>query len=74
MLLNIILLKKMLPKCDCLLLQETWLTENEFTRRFKNEFPNSEIVVASQMDLDSINSGRPYSFRARLMSGKTLCE
>ena len=53
-------IKEIFPKCDFLLLQETWLTENEFTRRFKNEFPNSEIVVSSQMDLDGIKAGRPY--------------
>ena len=52
--------KEMFPKCDFLLLQETWLTENEFIRKFKNEFPASECISASQMDLDGIKAGRPY--------------
>ena len=52
--------KEIFPKCDFLLLQETWLIENEFIRRFKNVFPNSECIAASQMDLDGIKAGRPY--------------
>ena len=52
--------KEIFPKCDFLLLQETWLTENEFIRRFKNEFSDSECISASQMDLDGIKPGRPY--------------
>ena len=52
--------KEMFPICDFLLLQETWLTENEFIRKFKNEFPASECISASQMDLDGIKAGRPY--------------
>ena len=52
--------KEMFPKCDFLLLQETWLTGNEFIRRFKNDFPDSECIAASQIDLDGIKAGRPY--------------
>ena len=52
--------KELFPKCDFLLLQETWLNECEFIRRFKNEFPTSECIAASQMDLDGIKAGRPY--------------
>ena len=52
--------KEMFTKCDFLLLQETWLTENEFIRKFKNDFPESECIAASQMDLDGIKAGRPY--------------
>ena len=52
--------KEMFPKCDFLLLQETWKTENEFIRMFKNDFPESECISASQMDLDGIKAGRPY--------------
>ena len=50
----------MFPKCDFLLLQETWKTESEFIRIFKKDFPNSECIAASQMDLDGIKPGRPY--------------
>ena len=52
--------KEMFSKCDFLLLQETWKTENEFIRKFKNDFPESECIAASQMDLDGIKVGRPY--------------
>ena len=50
----------MFSKCDFLLLQETWKTESEFIRNFKNDFPGSECITASQMDLDGIKAGRPY--------------
>ena len=50
----------MFAKCDFLFLQETWLTEIEFIRRFKNDFPESECIASSQMDLDGIKAGRPY--------------
>ena len=62
--------REMFPKCDFLLLQETWLTENEFIRRFKNEFPASECIAASQMDLDGIKPGRPYGGGGYLLSHK----
>ena len=52
--------KEMFSKCDFLLLQETWKTENEFIRKFKNDFPESECISASQMDLDGVKAGRPY--------------
>ena len=43
-----------------MLIQETWLAENEFIRRFKNHFPNSECISANKMDNDNIRAGRPY--------------
>ena len=49
--------KEMFSKCDFLLFQETWKTENEFIRNFKNDFPESECIAASQMDLDGIKAG-----------------
>ena len=53
-------IKDMFMNCNFLLLQETWCTEKEFIRKFKNDFPNSECISASQMDLDGIKPGRPY--------------
>ena len=54
------IIKELFEKCDFLLLQETWLTEKEFIRKFKNDFSNSECISASKMDLDGIKAGRPY--------------
>ena len=54
------LVKEIFNKCSFLLLQETWHVESEFIRKFKNDFPNSECISASKMDLDSIKAGRPY--------------
>ena len=54
------IVKELFNECDFLLLQETWLVENEFIRRFKNDFSNSVCVSASKMDLDGIKGGRPY--------------
>ena len=57
---SMILLKKCFLNVIFLLLQETWKTESEFIRNFKNDFPESECIAASQMDLDGIKAGRPY--------------
>ena len=54
------IIKELFEKCDFLLLQETWLIEKEFIRKFKNDFSNSECISASKMDLDGIKAGRPY--------------
>ena len=54
------IIKELFDKCDFLLLQETWLNEKEFIRKFKNDFSNSECISASKMDLDGIKAGRPY--------------
>ena len=43
-----------------ILIQETWLVEEEFIRQFKNDFPNSECISANKMDNNGISSGRRY--------------
>ena len=43
-----------------LLIQETWLAEDEFIRQFKIDFPNSECISANKMDQYDIRAGRPY--------------
>ena len=43
-----------------LLIQETWLVEEEFIRQFKNDFPNSECISANKMELGDIRVGRKY--------------
>ena len=40
-----------------LLIQETWLAEDEFIRQFKIDFPNSECISANKMDQDGIKAG-----------------
>ena len=52
--------KSLFQKCTFLLVQETWLSEKEFIRRFKNDFPNSECISSNKMDLKDIGPGRRY--------------
>ena len=52
--------KELFDKCTFLLLQETWLAEDEFIRKFKNDFPNSECISTNKMDLKEIVQGRRY--------------
>ena len=52
--------KSLFDKSSFLLLQETWLNEKEFIRKFKNDFPNSECISVNKMDIDGIKAGRPY--------------
>ena len=52
--------KSIFPTCTFLLVQETWLAEKEFIRRFRNDFPNSECVSSNKMDLNGIGAGRRY--------------
>ena len=52
--------KSLFKNCTFLLVQETWLSENEFIRRFKNDFPNSECISSNKMDLKDIGPGRRY--------------
>ena len=52
--------KEIFNKSSFILLQETWHCENEFILKFKNDFPNSECISASKMDLDGIKVGCPY--------------
>ena len=35
-------IRRIFPKCSFLLLQETWLHEQEFINRFKRDFKNAE--------------------------------
>ena len=44
-------LDEIFNKCDMLLLQETWLAEEEFIRRFKNDFPYSECISSNKLDM-----------------------
>ena len=53
-------IKSIFQKNTILLVQETWLTENEFIKRFKKDFPNSECISASKMDNNNTRVGRPY--------------
>ena len=53
-------IKSIFQKNTILLVQETWLTENEFIRKFKNDFPNSECISANKMDNNNTRVGRPY--------------
>ena len=43
-----------------MLLQETWLKEQVFIDKFKNDFPNSECISASKMENKEITAGRKY--------------
>ena len=52
--------KSLFQTCTFLLVQETWLSEIEFIRRFKNDFPNSECISSNKMDLKNIGPGRRY--------------
>ena len=52
--------KSLFQICNFLLIQETWLSENEFIRRFKIDFPNSECISSNKMDLKDIGPGRRY--------------
>ena len=48
-------------KSTFLLLQETWLNEKEFIRRFKNEISeNSECISANRMDDADFKRGRRH--------------
>ena len=38
------IVKELFGQCNILFLQETWLTEKEFIRKFKNDFPNRGIL------------------------------
>ena len=53
-------LEKMFNESTFLILQETWLTESEFIRKFKNQFPESECISANKMDDDDVKLGGPY--------------
>ena len=52
--------KALFERCTFLLLQETWLAEEEFIRRFKNDFPYSECISSNKMDMKEIGPGIRY--------------
>ena len=51
---------KLFKKCSFLLIQETWLREQDFIDKFKNEFKDSECIFASKMENKEIISDRYY--------------
>ena len=53
-------LETLFYNCTFLILQETWLTEDGFIRKFKNHFPDSECITANKMEFNDIKRGRPY--------------
>ena len=68
------LVKEIFKRCSFLLLQETWEYESEFIRKFKNDFPNSECISASKMELDGIKAGRPYGGLAICSHSNLKCK
>ena len=53
-------IKSIFKENTILLIQETWLVEDEFIRQIKNDFPNSECIAANKMEMDDIKAGRKY--------------
>ena len=56
-------LERMFEECTFLIVQETWCNEDEFIRKFKNQFKdkyNVECISANKMDQDDIKPGKPY--------------
>ena len=68
------IIRELFNKSDFLFLQETWLVEKEFIRKFRNDFPNSECISSSKMDLDGIKAGRPYGGVALCYHSNLKCE
>ena len=66
-------LETLFENCTFLILQETWLTEDEFIRKFKNHFPDSECVAASKMEFNNIKRGRPYGGVSICYHSKIKC-
>ena len=57
-----------------LLIQETWLSEDEFINRFKNEFPESECISANKMDTGEIRAGRRHGGVGICYHNKVKCK
>ena len=53
--------KELFENSTFLFIQETWLAESEFIRRFKNDFPESDCISANRMEDGGIGPGRRYS-------------
>ena len=66
-------LETLFENCTFLILQETWLTEDEFIRKFKNHFPDSECIAASKMEFNDIRRGRPYGGVSICYHSKIKC-
>ena len=49
--------RRIFPKCSFLLLQKTWLHEQEFINRFKSDFGNAECISSNKYDNGVINTG-----------------
>ena len=66
--------KDIFKNSSFMILQETWLTESEFTRRFKNDFPNGECFASSRMEQEEIRPGRPYGGVAICYHSNLRCQ
>ena len=53
--------KELFENSTFLFIQETWLAESEFNRKFKNDFPESDCISANRMEDGGIGPGRRYS-------------
>ena len=53
--------KELFENSTLLFIQETWLAESEFIRKFKNDFPESDCISANKMENGGIGPGRRYS-------------
>ena len=53
--------KELFENSTFLFIQETWLAESEFIRKFKNDFPESDCISANRMEDGGIGPGRRYS-------------
>ena len=56
-----------------LLIQETWLSDDEFIRRFKLKFENTECISTNKMDTGEIRAGRPHGGVAICYHTKIKC-
>ena len=53
--------RELFNNCTFMLLQETWLNDIEFIRRFKDKISKfSECISANKMDLADYKGGRRY--------------
>ena len=69
-------LERMFEECTFLIVQETWCNEDEFIRKFKNQFKdkyNVECISANKMDQDDIKPGKPYGGVGICYDSKIKC-
>ena len=50
-------MSKLFKKCSFLLIQETWMKEQAFIDKFREDFKDSECISASKMENKEIISG-----------------